>query len=583
MTVTLPPPSLPSLLILILTLQVSDLIQGIQLGMVSGENAVSHVTANLEFSVSSNLISSTGDTQFTASYLERSSGIRYLQPKITLGPLGLSACKYGNGYAYMSVLKWSNNPYGGSTSVKSPLLRVSSETDAESEDTSEQYSLSVGVKGNRVTYTHNASQIPVYTITLPFSHEQSFNFSAMNSSFSFPGQSRTNFTLPLCIQHIGLAYVPCNHCNISSFTNENVTYNCYDVSQLCTSWSPKRRLQDGERDTYSMVDRVVDSDRHRVLDRAGDRDRRHARSLSGSDSGTTAMVTQASTYGTLVQSVISELSDVLSNNPFTLDITKCKVVLGFTLGLSTFIILMLAYLLRLDYYETLDKKYVMKERFAEVRRQMIDDLKSGGKGDLGVTYQEYSQKSKESRRANGSIMSSIIIPGKRNNFIGGQGDNSPGRVNSSFVSSESPMHYDKHVTLPPSSLHVDGSSSSSSSSSVSSGSCMVECKTITNHDPDETYTTRAVITEYMHKLFPGHSIFSGKRNLMKIIFLNHDYFRMFAGSDLRKSRTIRFLSLLSIVLPFIFTDTVFFGIYFPSNSVCAANINKVGFALYDVS
>jgi hypothetical protein len=107
---------------------------------------------------------------------------------------------------------------------------------------------------------------------------------------------------------------------------------------------------------------------------------------------------------------------------------------------------------------------------------------------------------------------------------------------------------------------------------------MVECRTNSNHDPDEFHNTRAVITEFMHKLFPGHSIFSGKRNLMKIIFLNHDYFRMFAGSDLRKSRTIRFLSLLSIVLPFIFTDTVFFGIYFPSEAVCAANNNEVSVA-----
>jgi hypothetical protein len=552
---------------------VNDLILGIQMGMVSGENAVSHVTANLQFTVTSNLISSTGDTEYAPMPSEHSYRIRSMQPKITLGPLGLSACKYTNGYAYISVLKWSNNPYEGSSSVKSPLLRVSSDSDAEAEDTSRQYSLSSGVKGHRVTYAHNASQVPLYTLNLPFSREQQFNFSSMNSSFSFPGQRRSNFTLPICTQYIGDSYIPCRHCNISTFTNDNVTYNCFDISQLCPYSSPKRRLLYGrKRETDRVGERVVDeasytgSDRHRVMNRADNSNKQRARWLADSGSGTSSSsMAEASTYGTLVQSVISELADVLSANPFKLDIRKCKVVLGFTLSLSVFIILMLAYLLRLDYYETLEKKYVMKERGAEVRRQIIDDLKSGGKGDLGVSYQEYSQKSKENRRANGSIMGSIIIPGRRNTFIPGHA--TLGRENGSFRSSESPMHLDKHIPLPRS---IQAGSSSSS--------CMVECRTNSNHDPDEVHNTRAVITEFMHKLFPGHSIFSGKRNLMKIIFLNHDYFRMFAGSDLRKSRTIRFLSLLSIVLPSIFTDTVFFGIYFPSEAVCAANNNEVSVA-----
>jgi hypothetical protein len=543
--------------------------------MVSGENAVSHVTANLQFSVTSNLISSTGDTEYAPMPSEYSYGIKSMQPKITLGPLGLSACKYTHGYAYMSVLKWSNNPYEGSSSVKSPLLRVSSEADAEAEDTSTQYSMSTGVKGNRVTYAHNTSQVPLYTLTLPFSREQNFNLSAMNLSFSFPGQRRSNLTLPICTQHIGKSYIPCRHCNISSFTNENVTYNCYDITQLCPISSSKRRLLDGKRENHRVGDRKVDRDgytdsdrnRDRVTDRANNRNKQRARWLADSGSGTSSSsMAEASTYGTLVQSVISELSDVLSNNPFNLDIMKCKIVLGFTLSLSVFIIVMLAYLLRLDYYEALDKKYVMKERDAEVRRLIIDDLKSGCKGDLGASYQEYNQKSKDNRRANGSIMGSIIIPGRRNTFIPGHAN--LGRPNSSFSSSASPMHQDRHIPLPP-----------SVQAGVSSSSCMVECGTKSNHDPDEAHTTRAVITEFMHKLFPGHSIFSGKRNLMKIVFLNHDYFRMFAGSDLRKSRTIRFLSLLAIVMPFIFTDTVFFGIYFPSNSVCAANNNEVSRAV----
>lgn len=551
--------------------KVTDLIQGIQLGMVDGENALTYVTTNLDFSVTSALVSSTGGIEYTPLPQENALGSKSMQPKITLGPLGLSACEYNNGYAFMSVLKWSNNPFEGSAFVTSPLLRVASESSSAPAEITAQHTMSSGVKGSRVTYAHNVSQVPLYTISLPFSREQEFNFSAMNSSYSFPGQRRSNFTIPKCIQHVGVSYISCKHCNISSFTNFNVTYSCFDIFQLCPSSNAKRRLLDeesktgrgrlGDEEVYK--DSYPDSDRHRVIGRAHSRNSKRARSLDDSSSGSSAasMAEQGSTYGTLVQSVISELSDVLSNNPFNLDIRKCKIVLGFTLGLSTFIILMLTYLLRLDYHESLDKKYVMKEREADVRRLIIDDLKKGGKGDLVASYQEYSRQSKDNRRANGSIMGSTAISGKSNTFITGK---------SSFCVSESPMHRDKHVNVPPTSLHAGTTSSSSNSSS-----CMVECRTNSNHDPDEAHTTQAIITEFMYKLFPGHSIFSGKRNLMKIIFLNHDYLRMFAGSDLRKSRTIRFLSLLSVVLPFIFTDTVFFGIYFPSNSVCAAKINKV--------
>ena len=50
---------------------------------------------------------------------------------------------------------------------------------------------------------------------------------------------------------------------------------------------------------------------------------------------------------------------------------------------------------------------------------------------------------------------------------------------------------------------------------------------------------------------------------------------MFAGADLTKSRTIRFIDIISLVLASIFADTVFFGIYFPSDSSCEVLKEKV--------
>lgn len=606
--------------------KVTDLIQGIQLGMVPGEGAVSHVTKNLQFTVTSNLVTSTGNTVLEpplSKYLSQ----RSMPPRIVLGPLGLSACHYSNRYAYMSILQWSNNPYEMSSSVKSPLLRVSSEQDVDWVSNSEAQAMNT--KGNRAAVAPelDTSSVPLYMLTLPFSRLQHFNFSAMKFNSSVPRHERSNFTVPVCTQRSTDSYTHCKGCNVSSFTNDNVTYSCFDISQLCASSRSRRSLRNGDREgwgdrgNYEGEDSCDGSDRQRVRDRAGYGDRetqkgslsqrllrrdfrsaelqlevQHSaaadpqggsariRSLtdSGSDTSSTSML-QGATYGTLVESVISQLSSVLSSNPFNLDIAKCKVVLGFTMVLSAFIILMLTYLLRLDHYEALDKKYVMKERDAEIRMLIINDIKDGGKGDLAESYQEYALKSKQNRKLNGSIMGGIIKPVRKSTFLPEERGDTSGARKSHIYTSESPMH--THRRGVSGSANADAYATRATPGtnticSTSGSSCMVECDANSNPESEESHTTRAAITEYMHKLFPGRSIFVGKRNLLNIILLNHDYFRMFAGSNLRKSRTIRFLGLLCVILPCIFTDTVFFGVYFPSNFVCAANLDQVRVALF---
>lgn len=65
-------------------------------------------------------------------------------------------------------------------------------------------------------------------------------------------KSKSNFTLPACSQYNGQAYVSCGHCNVSSYSLYNVTYGCYDITNLCPSFTTKtsstktsRRLGDG--------------------------------------------------------------------------------------------------------------------------------------------------------------------------------------------------------------------------------------------------------------------------------------------------------------------------------------------------
>ena len=89
------------------------------------------------------------------------------------------------------------------------------------------------------------------------------------------------------------------------------------------------------------------------------------------------------------------------------------------------------------------------------------------------------------------------------------------------------------------------------------------------------FTSTVIVEQFLHKLFPGRSIFTKKRNILEIISVHHDYLSMAGGSSLNQSRTIRFLLLVSTVLSAIFTDTIFFGIYYPGDSNCSLLVNEV--------
>jgi hypothetical protein len=93
-------------------------------------------------------------------------------------------------------------------------------------------------------------------------------------------------------------------------------------------------------------------------------------------------------------------------------------------------------------------------------------------------------------------------------------------------------------------------------------------------DDQNTCSTEASITEFLHRLFPGHAIFTKKTNALVIISTNHDYFKMFGGSTMTRTRTIRFLGLVTLVLVTLFVDTAFFGVFYPLD-VCDLNTDRV--------
>ena len=527
------------------TRAVSALIQGVQLGMASGEVPVTLVSPNVQVAVSSALITKSGNSAFESPGTASQLAYGAIQPKITLGPVGLSTCSFKGGYAQLSVLRWISNPYTASTAVKSPLLRITVASQAAAITTST--TVTNQVQGNKVVFA--LPGVPAYYIALQFSSKQQFNFSAISSNTTATTRGKSNFTLPACTLYNGNAYVSCKGCNISSYTDFNVTYGCYDISQLCPSTTIKRSLKYSDHESTGNLIEETDEDEDQELGEPADAEywtNRQERNLGPIDDDASTPSVSGSTYGVLLQSIGAELSNVLSSNPFKLNVAESIVVLTFVGCLGGFIILMLIYLLRLDDDEQLYKIYVKRGADAAARKSLEDDLKNGGKGDLSSTFTEYlntQNKELKSRRSIIRVLHRSPIGGTYKKGVKDQYNSMKGEDPSTTDDDDDQSH--------------------------SHGDLFSSNKNVGQH------ATSAVVTEFASNLFPSGSIFKKKWNTINSIFVHHNYFAMFAGSKLNQSRTIRFLHLVALVLTSIFVDTVFFGIYFPGNSTCSLMTDKV--------
>jgi hypothetical protein len=525
---------------------VSGLIEGVQLGMAFGETPAKFVTPNLKLVVSSTLVDNTADLILsTPSTTSPSSGT--IPQKLVLGPTGLSACKYSSGYAQLSALEWSSNPYNNSKTIGSPLLRLSTMNQVK---TAAVTLASMVQKVPKTSVKISFDKVPTYTITLQFSSVKNFDFTASKGSDG-KFHSKSNFTIPTCKLYNGTAYVPCQGCNISSYTNYNVTYGCFDIFQLCpTSTAVRKAIGVGGQGGGAIFEGANEVDEEVVEEEESVKSTiRRSLDVKPTESQT------ASTYGMFVQSLIAELSSVLSSNPFTLDPSKSIVVLTFMGILTGGIIVIILYLLSLDKSDLQHKTYVQREYDAAARKRIEYDIKHGGKGDLGESYQQYSNEFRSDKIAQASVMSCINrtrirMRTHRTQARTADDDSNPGNA------------------LTAAEAHFTSIDTTALKYADVGDSDIVEM--------DDQHTIAAVVTEFFHKLFPGRSIFVGKKdNVAGTVFTYHKYFCMFTGSESPKTRVIRFLNVVALILTAIFTDTVFFGIYFPAKSQCEAHQDQV--------
>ena len=153
------------------------------------------------------------------------------QPRISVPGNGLSACDSGGGYNKMSVSGGGSNSHADASSVRSAPLQFGASTPVPLTDTGGKVPL------NQLAVLSRLSTLPAYYITMPFAAPMT-HFNKTVEALVVAGKRplHSNFTLPACATYNGKAYVPCRHCNVSSYTSMDVTYACYDISTLCPTF-----------------------------------------------------------------------------------------------------------------------------------------------------------------------------------------------------------------------------------------------------------------------------------------------------------------------------------------------------------
>ena len=548
---------------------VTGMTEGIMRGMSKGQLPVSIVTRNIRTTIVNQLVSSLSNAHFSPppTAAERNYGM--LQPKLLIAADGVSSCSADGLYAQVSTLQFGTNPHRSSEAIKSPLLQFTSSMNMKTLLNAKSSSSSSSLGGN--------ADVEAYYVILQYLSEQKLDLSIQAGPYS----RNSNVTIPICTLYdatIG-KYVNCGDCSISSYTNYNVTFACYNIKNLCPSPSTiGRRLdtlesgpenQDENNSSWNQsAEDEMDELLSLLINEGGERgsveeDSSDISILSADDGPSgpdhtsddlfdSSRSASVSEFGTLLDAIGAELASILSINPFAIDLDKAIPVLSLVGGLCGLILIGLLYFLRWDKMDRHKAVYLLDEKERKIKNQIADDLKKGGNG---VTFTTISKKDikKEVKKETNKRLSFIEIFNSSMTLLSDSDDDYRG----SDVSIKS-----NHST-------VDDSTEEEEWFGSSKLETRILIAQFSNHVLPKYYTSN----ERLLTLKKGRYKFMSTlwKDAFSTIRRNHYITAMYYGSSLRISRTLRFFIMCRKMLLFLFINTLVFSVYFPSDASCTSH------------
>ena len=531
---------------------VTGMTNGIIRGMSKGQKPISVMTRNIRVTMISELVSTLSNATFSPPPTPTELNYGSMQPKIVITGDGASKCSSDGSYAQISTLQYGINPRYGSDAIKSPLLQFSSSTNTKS---------SKLLKSGNNSGNVSAGNIPSYYVTLQYSTEQNLDLTAQTG----PHSGMRNVTIPECVLYDSVSgkYVSCGNCKLSSYTNFNVTFGCFDIKNLCPSTSKKsRRLNSPDEMNYFMNENEYESSwdlssEVSLLSLFNNEDEQDSSASAFTDFSTLSVDDDSAEssddlfdsrrsattteFGSILRAINSELMSTLSLNPFSMDLSKATPVLALVGSLCGSIILGLLFFLRWDKMERHKAVYLLDEREKKAKNQIALDLRRGGNG---VTLM--SSKKKEAQNSysfiDGFNLSMTTVTEGRNT-----------RRGSMESMKSNPYTADDTV--------LDENDPASNALEA-----QILIAQFSNHVLPEYYTSNEkLLTRKTGKQTVDKKLW---KDAFTTVRRNHYLTAMFYGSSLRESRTLRFLAMSRKILLFLFIDTVVFGVFFPSDASC---------------
>lgn len=245
----------------------SGVVEGMLTSMVSGQSPIEVTSDALRLYITKSLAANFQNATFTSPKTAEEITYGVATTEIRLLNGADTACNDGTGYTSISFGSWSLNPLANASNFKTSLFRSQSYGSSSS------------------TSSSSTSNSVAYQMIFPFALTQAFT--TLNTALLQPG-IKYNYTIPKCTQYASDGSTrDCIGCELGTYTNTSVTFNCYDITQICGSSASRRRLQ---------------------------------------TSSTPAVLNQA---GAIVTALVKEFTSILSSNPFAANLSNAKPILAF--------------------------------------------------------------------------------------------------------------------------------------------------------------------------------------------------------------------------------------------------------------
>lgn len=519
-----------------LTEALGQISAGVTLSMTDGQEPVGITSGGMRMQVVKSQASTVSTLEPPRSAAEKAYG-QAAGSGMEMAPGSASECDSGGGYVSMSVVQWSSSPFPGADTLETPQMKFESRVSASARRKMlERREL----RNDDDPY---AGQTPSYYISFQFNAPKYFD---PNVDFIHASPlERSNLTFPECtfFDPVTETYKPCEGCAISSYTNYNVTYGCYDIGSVCGGG------------TGAVSSRL----RRFLADDDGD---------DGYGYGQQTSITSIN-FGAL----LSTFTGVLGQNPLAINFEKAKIIISFVICLSFIIYFGYWYFRRMDIID----RHALVYNKPDARLKLHDKIaEQSMKMPLGrESFLTHSSRtsSNEVIQEDNPMHAKLGLPAAP--LAGDATPPSEPLKTTKYQSRFSQMFSRLTSNL---SSAVVGMVRAAQPTAASEGAGLSDLKysAVVDLDAEEevdekTAFANEIISGYISSVMPDERSYSDKTtwtDIAYILMMQHPYTVMFFGPSLQNTRVIRWTGLVTGLLVSLFIDTLIFSTFFPDTGEC---------------